>query len=202
MEPSALICTNHPDTDASVRRCARCLRPFCDSCIVRIGGRPFCSDCKLEQLRDVHSGVAPSVLPYATVGRRWAALIVDRLLVFGPLIVGAIAFAIGADASGAGDEAFGPLAIVLFLLWLVAAFLYEPLMTARDGQTVGKKMMSIRIVRTDGSPISTGQAWGRSLGRMAIATIASIIDYLPALFTEERTTIHDLMASTRVVRDA
>lgn len=199
MEPSALICTNHPESDAGVTRCSRCLRPFCPNCILHIGGRPFCGDCKLEQLRDVQSGVRGPVLPLATVGRRFGALIIDNMIVFGPLVVGIIAFAIAAESGDSDEIPAG--AIAGFLLWMIAAFLYEPLLTARDGQTIGKKLLGIRVVRPDGSRISTGQAWGRSLGRMAIAMITSLIDYLPALFTDEKTTVHDLMASTRVVRE-
>ena len=38
-------------------------------------------------------------------------------------------------------------------------------MLSRRGQTLGKIALKIKVVRPDGSPITTGQAWGRSLLR-------------------------------------
>jgi uncharacterized RDD family membrane protein YckC len=59
--------------------------------------------------------------------------------------------------------------------------------------------MKIKVVRVDGTAISTGQAWGRAFMRQILASCLSIFNYLPAFFTKDRTCLHDLVASTRVV---
>jgi uncharacterized RDD family membrane protein YckC len=58
--------------------------------------------------------------------------------------------------------------------------------------------LKVKVVRPDGSDISGGQAWGREVSR-AFLGFLYILDYLPALFTKDRRTIHDMLANTRVV---
>jgi uncharacterized RDD family membrane protein YckC len=71
-------------------------------------------------------------------------------------------------------------------------------MLASGGQTVGKKALSIKVVTAEGAEITPGQAWGRAASRLLIGIFCWPIDYLVA-FGEERTTLHDMMAKTRVV---
>src|SRR5690349_7266369 len=52
-----MICRNHVEVSEGVRRCARCMSPFCGDCLVEISGRPYCATCKQEQLLDVRSGI-------------------------------------------------------------------------------------------------------------------------------------------------
>jgi hypothetical protein len=39
-------CRNHPDAAAS-DRCAGCMEPFCEQCLVTVRGRRYCSSCKV-----------------------------------------------------------------------------------------------------------------------------------------------------------
>ena len=48
--------------------------------------------------------------------------------------------------------------------------LYEGLMLASGGQTVGKKAMKVKVVTAEGSDITTGQAWGRAASRQILAS--------------------------------
>jgi uncharacterized RDD family membrane protein YckC len=74
------------------------------------------------------------------------------------------------------------------------------------GQTLGKMARGLKVVRPDGGDISTGQAWVRPLVRdgigflSAFAPCASLVNYLWAMFTKEKTCLHDLAAKTRVVK--
>jgi uncharacterized RDD family membrane protein YckC len=72
-------------------------------------------------------------------------------------------------------------------------------MLQRRGQTLGKMALRIKVVTPDGGDISPGQAWGRAVLKLALGTCMGI-DYLPALFTRERTCLHDMIVKTRVVR--
>jgi uncharacterized RDD family membrane protein YckC len=72
------------------------------------------------------------------------------------------------------------------------------MMVKKNGQTVGKIVLQVRVVRPDGSPITTGQAWGRTLLRLVLGCLI-ILDYIPIFFTEEKTTLHDMIAGTRVI---
>lgn len=190
-----MICRNHVDVSEGVRRCSRCGSSFCRDCLVDIQGKPYCAVCKGEQLLDVRSGVDRTNLEYAGIGRRFVALFLDGLVTGVPamiVIVLVVAFTMqGGKTPGAGMN-----------LWFVVPSLitvvYEALMLKSRGQTLGKMAMKVKVVAANGSDITPGQAWGRAVAR-ALLGFLYIIDYLPALFTKEKTCLHDMLASTRVV---
>lgn len=194
-------CPNHPDVIEGLRYCSRCGRAFCTDCLVAIRGNTYCAPCKAEQLLDLSSGVDQNALELAGVGRRFAAMLIDNVLMlipmgvlFGVLIVG-MASSVTNNKSDFNPLWFQPAALLVVVLYVV----YEALMLGARGQTLGKMAMKIKVVRTDGTPISKGQAWGRAFMRQILASCLSIFNYLPAFFTKDRTCLHDLVANTRVV---
>src|SRR4051794_25380855 len=91
----ALHCRNHWDVVEGLRQCSRCGQTFCRDCLIDIGGRPYCATCKNEQLLDVRSGVtSAATLNLASLGRRFAALFLDGLIVGIPfgIVIGVILF--------------------------------------------------------------------------------------------------------------
>ena len=82
--------------------------------------------------------------------------------------------------------------------------------TYRDGQSVGKRVMGTRVVRTDGSPVT----WAFNfivrfiLVKAIVVGIAAgitfyifaLVNYFWPLWDKERQALHDKMASTYVVR--
>ena len=191
-----MLCRNHIDVAEGVRRCARCGTPFCPDCLVEISGRPFCATCKSEQLLDVRSGVDRSQLTYATILRRFGAVFLDGLLVAIPMyaLMGVLIFL----PASRGQEV-NPLFNLIGVPFAILSLVYEGLMLQfKNGQTLGKMALKVRVVRPDGSPISPGQAWGRVVMRTVLGCLW-IVDYIPAFFTMEKTTLHDMIAGTRVV---
>jgi uncharacterized RDD family membrane protein YckC len=198
-------CKNHPFVEDRLTRCSRCAEAFCPDCIVEIGGLPYCLSCKTESMRDLRSGVPYRELDMASIGRRFVASFIDGLIVVLPMMVLAFLVLLPLGLAGAEEDAVPPpLAIManLFVSLGAAAvyILYEGLMLASGGQTVGKKAMKVKVVTAEGGDITTGQAWGRAASRqiLGIVPCLGLIDYLVA-FGQERTTIHDMMAKTRVV---
>ncbi|HYH47318.1 MAG TPA: RDD family protein [Thermoanaerobaculia bacterium] len=200
-------CKNHPFVEDRLTRCSRCVEAFCPDCIVEIGGLPYCLSCKTESMRDLRSGVPLGELDMASVGRRFLALFIDGLIVTLPVIILAFLVLLPLGLIDAQEEVEGlPPALAIFgnlLLSLGAAaiyVLYEGLMLASGGQTVGKKAMKVKVVSAEGRELTSGQAWGRAASRqiLGIVPCLGLIDYLVA-FGQERTAIHDMMAKTRVV---
>lgn len=190
-------CPNHPDVIEGLRYCSRCGHVFCTDCLVAIRGNTYCAPCKAEQLLDLTSGVDQNALELAGVGRRFAALLIDSLVLSVPLIIVGVLLVV---ASIGSKSDFNPLwfqPAALFAIVLYVA--YEALMLAARGQTLGKMAMKIKVVRVDGTPLTTGQAWGRAFMRQVLASCLSLFNYLPAFFTKDRTCLHDLVANTRVV---
>lgn len=200
-------CKNHPFVEDRLTRCSRCAEAFCPDCIVEIGGLPYCLSCKTESMRDLRSGVPSGELDMASVFRRFVAIFIDGLIVLIPILILAflVLLPLGlVDAQGEVEGLPPVFAILgnLFVSLGVAAIyiLYEGLMLASGGQTVGKKAMKIKVVTAEGRELPSGQAWGRAASRqiLGIVPCLGLIDYLVA-FGQERTTIHDMMAKTRVV---
>jgi uncharacterized RDD family membrane protein YckC len=189
-----MLCRNHVDVSEGVRRCTRCGTPFCGDCLVDISGNPYCAVCKNEELLDVRSGVDRGTLDLAGIGRRFAAIFVDGLLMWIPIGIMIAILGLATATSMRVNGAWN----FWFLIPTVINIAYQALMLAARGQTLGKMALKVKVVGADGSDLSTGQAWGREVMR-AILGFLYIVDYLPAFFMKEKTTLHDLVAKTRVV---
>jgi uncharacterized RDD family membrane protein YckC len=200
-------CKNHPLVEDRLTRCAVCAEAFCPDCIVEIVGLPYCMECKTGMLLDLLSGVPPSGLDMASIPRRFAAMFVDGLVLSLPLMIIVFFFLVSMGGMDEAVKRAGELSPLLPLLngglmlaWMGLVVVYEALMLAARGQTVGKRMLNIKVVTADGSPISRGQAWGRTAIRQLLGMVPclGLIDYLVA-FGSERTCIHDILVKTRVV---
>jgi uncharacterized RDD family membrane protein YckC len=150
--------------------------------------------CKSEQILDVRSGVDRGTLDLASIGRRFGAAFVDGILMWIPIgiMIGILGLASATSMRVNGAWNFW------FLIPSAVAVSYQALMLAARGQTLGKMALKVKVVGADGTELTTGQAWGREIIR-AVLGFLYIVDYIPAFFTKEKTTLHDLAAKTRVV---
>ncbi len=207
-----MSCTAHPLNDDAVP-CARCGAPYCHDCLVVLRDERFCGACKDEVLRDVISGMAADRKPLARLTARLAAYVIDRAIFY--------AFVAGLVSVGQPLRKLGLTTRQFFIgqAVLYAGFaVYEGLMLSARGQTVGKMAARVRVVRTDGTPVTRKQAWGRAFVRSVFLAawytvalihwsepvpwifVITLIDPLVAFVTPQRTAIHDLVAGTRVYR--
>lgn len=200
-----MLCRNHVDVAEGVRRCSRCGGTFCSDCLVTIQDRPYCATCKTEQLMDVRSGVDRTRMVFGGFWARFGAQIIDGLIVGVPAyaiavgIIFAIVFSMQQQQQQEPSAAAAVMMLLAYVPMYVFPVLYEALMLSmKNGQTVGKMALRLRVVRPDGSRITTGQAWGRAAMRLILGCLI-IVDYIPFFFTDEKTTLHDMVAGTRVV---
>lgn len=198
-----MICRNHVDVAEGVRRCARCGDAYCPDCLVTIGDQPYCATCKTEQLMDVRSGVDRTRLVYAGFFARFGAQVIDGLIVIVPAyaIFTAVMLSVAStlQSQQTALTRLAPLIVFAYVPFFAFPVLYEALMLSmKNGQTIGKMALRLRVVRPDGSRITAADAWGRTLMRMLLGCVA-IVDYIPYFFTTEKTTLHDMIAGTRVV---
>jgi len=142
-------------------------------------------------------------------GTRLVAAILDSLIVMGmvylPLFVGvgldgAFQAAVEPQPDPAGAASgFGLLlAFIGFVAWCWLTVLF----VSRNGQSIGKKLLSIKVVRADGSPASLGRIfWLRNVvnGLLGIIPLYALIDVL-VIFGEPQQCIHDKIADTIVIK--
>jgi uncharacterized RDD family membrane protein YckC len=203
-------CQNHPLVEEGLLYCSRCGRQFCADCRVEIGGFVQCADCKQEVMRDLRAGLPagpPGALELASVGRRFAALVIDSFVIGLPLM--ALLFsafaAVGLLKPSYGKRPIEALVVLgleggFWLLMIVGWILYEGLMLRARGQTVGKRVLGLKVVSPGGARLTGGQAFGRAAMRQLLAVVPclGLVNYLFA-FGPERTCIHDMAARSRVI---
>ncbi|WP_035793498.1 RDD family protein [Kitasatospora mediocidica] len=162
----------------------------------------------------------PAPLRPAALGRRVAARLLDGLILVAVAAATALPFVADTEAHVqvrlaqartasllTGREVqvwlvdgvvLGRLALLLGVL-LVAGLLVEVLPTARTGRTLGKRLLGLRVVRTDGRrPPTLARSLARWLvGQLCVLTVLSLF---AVLFDRQgRRGWHDRAAGTRVV---
>jgi uncharacterized RDD family membrane protein YckC len=197
-------CKNHPSVEGPLWQCSRCGDPFCIDCVVQIGGQTYCASCKGETMRDLQSGLSVHQLEMASIGQRFTALFIDGLIVGVPMSLLFVAVILGGVMGGKNtpEDLVGGFVVLaqfgLSFLFMGVWILYEGALLSRNGQTLGKKIMKLKVVTPEGNEITRGQAYGRAAIRQLISLFCAFIDYAPA-FGQDKTCIHDMAAKTRVV---
>jgi len=130
-------------------------------------------------------------------GRRVLATIVDSI-VLGIVSGGLAAVFVGVLAGG--DEE-SPLAGVAGILILVFFFAYYIVMEALWGQTVGKMLLGIRVVReSTGRPPGFGAATIRTVVRIVDGLVYYLVAFVVVLASSTNRRLGDMAARTLVVR--
>jgi uncharacterized RDD family membrane protein YckC len=136
-------------------------------------------------------------LDYAGFITRLLANIIDGLIFL--VVLGLPLFVIG--AAGASEETVKAATGVLYLLAIVGGWIYEAMMHSSSKQaTLGKMALGIKVADLEGKRISFGRATARYLGKWLSGLICNI-GYLIAAFTPKKQALHDIIASTVVVRN-
>ena len=97
--------------------------------------------------------------------------------------------------------AFLSLALTLFALSSVAKWLYFAYLESGEKQaTWGKQALGIYVTDLAGQRITFGRATGRFFGKIVSGLIPLGIGFIMAGFTERRQALHDMIASTLILR--
>jgi uncharacterized RDD family membrane protein YckC len=90
------------------------------------------------------------------------------------------------------------LAAGVLLLGIALHVVYHTVLVGGCGQTLGKMLMGIAVVRRDGAPAGYGRALLRCVGGgLCLLTLG--LGRLPAVFTREHRGLPDLVAGTRPI---
>ncbi len=149
----------------------------------------------------MNTEVAPVHVTQDVTGSRIAAALIDIVVLFVVLVVFTILFGESNSTNADGHHSVhiglnGVPALIYFLL----AVAYYLVPEVKTGQTLGKKIMSIRVITLDGSRLS----WGKGIIRLVLR----IVDVLPFLYlvgfiavvaSEQKQRIGDMAAGTIVV---
>lgn len=137
-------------------------------------------------------------------GARFIAALIDGILV--GALNGFLAYALGYNIFAPPGEPSVGLQVMLLLSGIGMSLAVNGYLLAKNGQTVGKKLMNIKIVRTDGSKATFQRIVGMRLLPVwvvsAIPIIGAVVAVVDALFIfrENRKCLHDIIADTIVVK--
>ncbi len=110
-------------------------------------------------------------------------------------VIGLIGIFTNLINSGQGSRS---LELLIMLCLLFFSIVYYIGFWSNDGQTMGKTIVGLKVIRTDGSRLSVGRALLRYIGYIINASLFSI-GFLWAAFDPKRQGWHDKLAGTLVV---
>lgn len=141
----------------------------------------------------------------ASRAARLGAVLLDGVIVGGAAILIAILVPTLGGAAGGGPSAAGTVLLALFGLFAIGYLAAQLILLYRHGQTVGKRLVGIKIVRTDGSRAGLRRI---VLLRSLVPGLIGVIPLLGPLFSladplfifgDEKRCLHDHLADTIVV---
>ena len=160
----------------------------------------FCTDCG-SSLSSEPDASSPQQL-LATRGSRLVAKLIDWAVFVAPIILFFIPSIVAGDAVDA--PGFVRIALAsLGLISILAIAVVQIVLLSKDGQTIGKKALHIRIVK-----VSTGQNGGFVPNVLLRGWLNFLIGVIPFyrlvdvlfILRKDRRCIHDLIAATRVIQ--
>jgi uncharacterized RDD family membrane protein YckC len=141
-------------------------------------------------------------------GARLVAVLLNQLITLVAMSPGIVVLLTGMNASGELDTLSGTQIAGMGLsgVLLLGLMGYQLMLYLKTGQTLGKKLMGVRVVRfTDGGDPGFGGLIGMREILMAVigmvpllGPIFSLVD-ICFIFREDQRCIHDLIANTKVV---
>lgn len=150
---------------AGGRACAQCGLIFPDTEVVSLAGAFVCASCKPVALQRMREGTWISgSRKYGGFWIRAAATVIDSLILGVVAVVLMIPFGFGAFGAAMTDGAEALVAAMFgtfVLLGWAGAIAYQAFFLVKYGATPGKMVLSLKVIRSDGGPITAGRAIGR-----------------------------------------
>lgn len=135
---------------------------------------------------------AQDQLQYVGVGRRFLAILIDTILlgIIEGIFIFLFGFAVGStQATGLGS-----------LVGFIIAVAYFFGLEAIQGATLGKRILGIRVVKTDGSPIGWSESIIRNLLRIVDGLFGYLVGAILVWTSPQRQRLGDRLAKTVVIR--
>ena len=150
--------------------------------------------------RGAMSDTVASLMETPALGARVGAAAIDTLLL---VALDAVILYLTLRVSGLQNtmDDIRVLPIIPFGGFLaLLAFGYVAAFTVAGGQTIGKMLLSLRVIGDDGRPIDAAGGMLRAAGCMLVPLTLGL-SYVPVLVTADHRAVHDRIAGTRVVRE-
>ncbi len=135
---------------------------------------------------------APAAMNYQGVGIRFVSILIDGIIV--GIIQGVIAMILGV---------FKEPGMVPWWWWILSFIIYIAYYTyleGTSGQTIGKMVTRIKVVREDGGKIDMNQAFTRNILRIIDGLIFYLIGAVLIWRSDKKQRLGDSIAKTVVIK--
>ncbi|VVB69320.1 RDD family protein [uncultured archaeon] len=130
---------------------------------------------------------------YQGIGIRFVSLLIDTIIL--ALIIGIVGSIIGVGMMEMGRVPWW-LGLVDFIIFIV----YFTYLEGSRGQTIGKMIAKIKVVREDGKPIDMNQAFTRNILRIIDGLVIYLIGAILIWRSNKKQRLGDSIAKTVVVK--
>jgi uncharacterized RDD family membrane protein YckC len=139
--------------------------------------------------------VGSTTYTLASFGTRFLAYLIDSVLIYLAYFVFTVVLGFFLPLSIEDPDLLN---ILLIAGQIIFAVYHWYFLTRQNGQTPGKRIMNIRVVKADGTPISDVDAVLRIFGYL-VGQVLLYLGYFWMLFDAQSQTWQDKMANTYVV---
>ncbi|MGB7544337.1 MAG: RDD family protein [Methanothrix sp.] len=140
---------------------------------------------------DQIESITPIRMEYQGIGIRFVSLVIDSLII--SAIFGALATILGAGMMRHGTWSVGILSFAFYIA-------YYTYLEGTRGQTIGKMITKIKVVRGDGTPIDMEQAFKRNILRVIDGLFVYLIGAILIWRSDKQQRLGDTVAKTVVVK--
>ena len=130
-------------------------------------------------------------MEYQGIGIRFASLVIDSLII--SAIFGALATILGFGMMRHGSWSVGLLSFAFYIA-------YYTYLEGTRGQTIGKMITKIKVVRVDGKPIDMEQAFKRNILRVIDGFFLYLIGAILIWRSDKQQRLGDTVAKTVVIK--
>lgn len=209
---------NRPEqVDLRADDCDVCGQSVSPDDLVEIRDHLVCWECKPGVVQKIKEGaLVPVGIEYGGFWIRWGAKIIDGMIlsvtVFSlylgfMLLMVLILGGMGSFSSGSPFRLIAGSEVIIVAFYLIVFVLsvgvpigYNTFFLAQYSATPGKMLCGLKVVRVGEEKFGWKVALGRTLAEQ-LSRLLMFTGYLMAAFDEEKRTLHDRLAGTRVVVD-
>jgi len=136
---------------------------------------------------------------------RFVATLVDSIILAVAMVAVAVPIGLSAGITAAlanpmaMAQILASFGVAITAIAFLIPMLYEVVFVGWRGQTPGKILLKLKIIRIDGGEVEYVKAFIRWIGKL-VSGFTLLIGYLIAAFTTNKRALHDFLAGTRVIR--
>jgi len=180
--------------------CSECGQAFAENDMIRFAEAWVCAGCKPLFVQKIKEGVTiAGEMEYAGFWIRVGAWFIDYIIL---AIVSAIVYVpLTFMGFSSFDEpaAFAIIQLVSGVLNFIIPAVYESWFVGKYAATPGKMACKLKVVMSEGDPVSFARAIGRHFAKYISGLILGI-GYIMAGFDEQKRALHDRICDTRVIK--